>query len=226
MGEDEGLAITDLSGLLSLVQAGVLEIHPWGATLADPEKPDRITFDLDPDESVPFGTVVASAIEVREKLASLGLESFVKTTGGKGLHVVVPLAPAAGWDRSRASLRNSRPGSRATFPTATPRTWRNAPGVGGYSSIICEIPAARPPSPPIRPELAPGRRCLCRSPGRSFPRFGPEVSTGWTTYWGGLVICPKILGLRSPATGRCCLARSVTPGRGAPAASDLVAGMY
>jgi len=98
MGEDEGLAIADLAGLLALVQAGVLEIHPWGSTTADPEKPDRITFDLDPDESVPFQTVVASALEVRERLAAAKLESFVKTTGGKGLHVVVPLTPKAGWD--------------------------------------------------------------------------------------------------------------------------------
>ena len=116
MGEDEGLAIADLSGLLSLVQAGVLEIHPWGATLADPEKPDRITFDLDPDESVPFGTVVASAIEVREKLASLGLESFVKTTGGKGLHVVVPLAPAAGWDEVKSFAEAFATGLARDFP--------------------------------------------------------------------------------------------------------------
>jgi bifunctional non-homologous end joining protein LigD len=116
MGEDEGLAIADLSGLLSLVQAGVLEIHPWGATLADPEKPDRITFDLDPDESVPFGTVVASAIEVREKLASVGLESFVKTTGGKGLHVVVPLAPVAGWDEVKSFAEAFATGLARDFP--------------------------------------------------------------------------------------------------------------
>ena len=102
MGEDEGLAIENLDGLLALVQAGVLEIHPWGSTMADPEKPDRIVFDLDPDESVPFGTVVASAFEVRERLSAVKLKSFVKTTGGKGLHVVVPLTPKAGWDEVKA----------------------------------------------------------------------------------------------------------------------------
>jgi bifunctional non-homologous end joining protein LigD len=102
MGEDEGLAIGDLRGLLALVQAGVLEIHPWGATVADPERPDRITFDLDPDDSVSFQTVIASAQEVRERLAALSLESFVKTTGGKGLHVVVPLTPKAGWEEVKA----------------------------------------------------------------------------------------------------------------------------
>jgi bifunctional non-homologous end joining protein LigD len=95
MGEDEGLAIGDLRGLLALVQASVLEIHPWGATVDDPERPDRITFDLDPDDKVSFQTVIASAQEVRDRLAALGLESFVKTTGGKGLHVVAPLTPKA-----------------------------------------------------------------------------------------------------------------------------------
>jgi bifunctional non-homologous end joining protein LigD len=102
MGEDEGLAISDLRGLLALVQASVLEIHPWGATTSDPEHPDRITFDLDPDEKVSFQTVIASAQEVRERLARMGLESFAKTTGGKGLHVVVPLAPKADWEEVKA----------------------------------------------------------------------------------------------------------------------------
>jgi len=102
MGGDEGLAIGDLRGLLALVQASVLEIHPWGATVDDPERPDRITFDLDPDDKVSFQTVIASAQEVRERLAALGLESFVKTTGGKGLHVVAPLTPKAGWEEMKA----------------------------------------------------------------------------------------------------------------------------
>ena len=102
MGEDEGLAIADLDGLLALVQASVLEIHPWGATVKDPERPDRMTFDLDPDEKVSFSSVIASAQELQKRLAELHLESFVKTTGGKGLHVVVPLTPKADWDEVKA----------------------------------------------------------------------------------------------------------------------------
>jgi bifunctional non-homologous end joining protein LigD len=96
-GGEELLAIKDVEGLLSLVQASVLEIHVWGSTLDNIEKPDGITFDLDPDAAVEWPTVVDAAIEVRDRLAKLGLSSFVKTTGGKGLHVYAPLKPHADW---------------------------------------------------------------------------------------------------------------------------------
>jgi bifunctional non-homologous end joining protein LigD len=96
--EEPMLAIDGLEGLLALVQAGVLEIHPWGATAAAPDRPDRATIDLDPGDGVPWEGVIAAALEVRDRLAADGLASFVKTTGGKGLHVVFPLRPEAGWD--------------------------------------------------------------------------------------------------------------------------------
>jgi bifunctional non-homologous end joining protein LigD len=94
---EEVLAIEDLEGLLSLVQASVLEIHVWGATFDDIDRPDGITFDLDPAPEVEWPDVVSAAIEVRDRLRRAGLESFVKTTGGKGLHVYVPLKPHADW---------------------------------------------------------------------------------------------------------------------------------
>ncbi|WP_262265884.1 DNA ligase D [Microvirga yunnanensis] len=102
VGEDEAVAIKDLSGLLALVQVGVLEIHPWGSTLKNPEQPDRLVFDLDPGEGVSWDAVVQGAIDVRDHLKGLGLESFVKTSGGKGLHVVVPLQPKVSWDEAKA----------------------------------------------------------------------------------------------------------------------------
>jgi bifunctional non-homologous end joining protein LigD len=80
----------------------VLEVHPWGSTNADLEHPDRIVFDLDPDEAVSWSTLAASAQEVRERLKQLGLESFVKTTGGKGLHVVAPIQPKYDWEKIKA----------------------------------------------------------------------------------------------------------------------------
>lgn len=96
------LLIEDLAGLLSLVQMGVLEIHPWGSTAKKIETPDRVTFDLDPDIGLPWSRVVEAALEMRDVLAGFGLQSFVKTTGGKGLHVVVPLTPRLGWDEVKA----------------------------------------------------------------------------------------------------------------------------
>jgi len=89
--------ITNAKGLIALVQMGVLEIHPWGSRIDKPLRPDRIVFDLDPGEGVAFSDVVAAARDTRDRLSALGLESFVKTTGGKGLHVVVPVARRWSW---------------------------------------------------------------------------------------------------------------------------------
>jgi bifunctional non-homologous end joining protein LigD len=105
--EQPMLAIDDLAGLLELCQASVLEIHPWGARADRPELPDRVTIDLDPGDNVPWQRVIDAAHDVRRRLATLKLESFVKTTGGKGLHVVFPLTPQAGpspanWDTVKA----------------------------------------------------------------------------------------------------------------------------
>ncbi len=95
------LAIDDVDGLIAMVQMAAIELHPWGAPEADPLRPDRLVFDLDPGAGVAFGQVVAAAKDVRDRLKRLGLASFCRTSGGKGLHVVVPLAPAADWDRVR-----------------------------------------------------------------------------------------------------------------------------
>jgi bifunctional non-homologous end joining protein LigD len=95
---EEILSIDDLDGMIGLVQAGVLEIHPWGSTLAAIEQPDMLVMDLDPAEEMAWPDVIAAARDVRERLEQRGLASFVKTSGGKGLHVVAPLVPAAEWD--------------------------------------------------------------------------------------------------------------------------------
>jgi bifunctional non-homologous end joining protein LigD len=102
VGEKEKmLTLDDLSGLIDLVQAGVVEIHPWGSTAAHLEKPDRLTFDLDPGEDVPWSAVIEAAFAVRARLEDFGLASFVKTSGGKGLHVLLPVEPGASWDDAK-----------------------------------------------------------------------------------------------------------------------------
>jgi len=100
------LAIDDTAGLISLVQAGVVEIHPWGSTTDHLDHPDRLIFDLDPGEGVPWIAVIEAATEVRHRLEDLGLKGFVKSSGGKGLHVVVPIEPRAGWDEAKAFTRS------------------------------------------------------------------------------------------------------------------------
>jgi bifunctional non-homologous end joining protein LigD len=96
----EYLIVDDLVGLVSLVQMGILEIHTWNSTAEHLETPDRVVFDLDPGPAVPWPEVIEAARLVRGMLEAVGLESFVKTTGGKGLHVVVPLRLEAGWDET------------------------------------------------------------------------------------------------------------------------------
>ena len=95
------IAVEDLNGLLSLVQAGVLEIHVRGSMIDSLEICDRIVFDLDPGEDVSWREVIAAARDVRERLSSIGLQSFVKLSGGKGLHVVLP-TDGADWKTTKS----------------------------------------------------------------------------------------------------------------------------
>jgi bifunctional non-homologous end joining protein LigD len=103
-GSAAHLRIADLDGLLGLVQIGALEIHPWGARAGNPEHPDRLVLDLDPGKGVAWKDVVATALALRERLEADGLRSFVRTSGGKGLHVVAPLSGAT-WEALRGYTR-------------------------------------------------------------------------------------------------------------------------
>lgn len=106
----------ELRGIVELVQFNAIEFHGWGAPATRPAAPDWLVFDLDPDASLAFAAVIEAAQEVREALQRLDLRSFVRTTGGKGLHVVVPLEPHADWDTAKgfahalaATLAAARP---------------------------------------------------------------------------------------------------------------------
>jgi bifunctional non-homologous end joining protein LigD len=102
---DEYLVVEDVSGLVGLVQMGVLEIHTWNAQADRIEAPDRLVFDLDPGPDVPWPAVLAAARLVHANLATHGLASFVKTTGGKGLHVVTPIQAGPTWSACVAFAR-------------------------------------------------------------------------------------------------------------------------
>jgi bifunctional non-homologous end joining protein LigD len=95
--KEELLAVRNAKDLITLVQFGAIEIHPWQTHIDKLDKADRFILDLDPAPDVPFEAVTLAAKLVRKRLDSLGLKSIVKTTGGKGLHVIVPLRPAASW---------------------------------------------------------------------------------------------------------------------------------
>ena len=110
------IAIDGLPGLLGLVQGGVLEIHPWGAQLDDLERPDFINMDLDPGPGVTWPVVIEAALDVRKRLSDAGLESFVKTSGGKGLHVVAPLKPRAEWPEVKAFAKGISDAMAADSP--------------------------------------------------------------------------------------------------------------
>ncbi|HWX51059.1 MAG TPA: non-homologous end-joining DNA ligase [Roseomonas sp.] len=149
------LAIDDEEGLVACAQMSAIELHVWGSPESDTAHPDHIVFDLDPGEGVVFGKVVEAAKEIRARLKKAGLESFCRTTGGKGLHVVAPIRRAAGWDAVRtfchrfaATMEAEMPDRFvSTVPKAKRRgrilvDWlRNGPGATAVASYS---PRARP----------------------------------------------------------------------------------
>jgi len=128
---EELLSIKDFEGLAALVQFGVVEIHIWGSTLAKIDQPDQIVFDLDPDEGLDVEDVRAATLDVKQRLDALDLPSFVKTSGGKGFHVVVPLKPKADWDTVKTfshdfarAMEQTDPGRYTSVMSKKKRTGR------------------------------------------------------------------------------------------------------
>lgn len=116
--EDEQtlVGIHDLDGLLALVQGAALEIHPWGSRGGDLERPDMVNIDLDPGPYVSWERVIKAAFEVRQRFTDMGLTGFVKTSGGKGLHVVAPVKPKAEWPAVKAAMKTLADGMAADSP--------------------------------------------------------------------------------------------------------------
>jgi bifunctional non-homologous end joining protein LigD len=95
---EDYLYVDDAAGLLTCVQMGTIEFHGWGSRASDVEAPDRMVFDLDPDEGLDFEDVKSAAKDIHAKLTEIGLTSFAMLSGGKGVHIVVPLTPGHSWD--------------------------------------------------------------------------------------------------------------------------------
>ncbi len=111
------LIANNISAVIELVQMGVIELHTWGSTIEDLHKPDRFIFDLDPDTAVPWEKVIEGASLVRYLLDNLGLKSFLKTTGGKGLHIVVPIKPEHDFPVIKAFTKGIATHLAKTIPT-------------------------------------------------------------------------------------------------------------
>lgn len=152
------LYIDDADALFALTQIGTLEIHDWGVAIDTLETPDRLVFDLDPDEALDFAVLRGAAREIRDFLDDLGLTSFLKATGGKGLHVVAPLDPKAGWPEVKAFARGVADALVAEAPdryTANPLKRTRTGKIfidylrnGRGSSAICNYsPRAKPGAP-------------------------------------------------------------------------------
>ena len=178
IGEQNGanadyIVVRDAAGLFELVQFNALEFHPWGARADTPDQADRMVFDLDPGAGVPWARVIAAARQVRRRLRGVGLTSFVRTSGGKGLHVVVPLRPACPWPQVKAFARTLAESMAAADPLAYVATaskrlrtgrifidyLRNGRGATSVASFSLRARPGAPVAMPLRwEELARVRR--------------------------------------------------------------------
>ena len=194
----EYLIADSVEAVVGLVQMDVLEVHTWNACFSDVERPNRVVVDLDPGERVAWRVVVGAARLVRDLLGTIHLESFVKTTGGRGLHIVVPLQASAGWDgclefaRALAALLVRH--QPALFTDRFAKSGRSNKILVDYlrnnrtnTSIAAYSTRARPDAPvsaPLSwPELTdarePGRFTMATMPGR----LAKLKADPWKAYW-------------------------------------------
>ncbi len=149
-GTGRYVAIDSLAGLITLVQFGTIELHPWGSRLDRLEQPDCMVFDLDPGPGVGWPAIVTAARRVRDLLEKLGLQSFVRTTGGHGLHVVVPLVRRVSWDEVKPFSKAIANALAASWPDDFLITARKAGRKARSSWITCAILVAPRPLRPTR----------------------------------------------------------------------------
>jgi len=191
----EYLVADNIEAVVSLAQMGIVEIHTWNSTTDDLERPNRIVWDLDPGPEIAWKQVVSAARLVRDILKTLGLHSWVKTTGGRGLHVVVPIKPARDWSEclafSRAVSEAIERSDPRMYTTAFAKAGRERKILIDYlrnnrtnTSVCAFSPRARPGavvSMPVAWEelsLGPERWTVMTLPRRLKRRSDP-----WADYW-------------------------------------------
>ena len=194
---EDYIYIADQAGLLTCVQMGTIEFHGWGSRVEDVEKPDRLVFDIDPDEGLEFEHVKKAARDLKRYLADMGLQTFAMLTGGKGVHVIVPLTPKAEWpvvkdfaqrfcvalataepDRFTANLAKARRKGRMFLDYL--RNQRGATAIMPYSS---RARAGAPVSAPINwdelDEMPSGARFTVRDADLLVERASNRALQGW-----------------------------------------------
>ena len=156
------LYVRDADGMLACVQMGTIEFHGWGSLIGDVEKPDRLVFDLDPDEGLDFADVKRAAEDIKRHLADIGLTSYPMLSGGKGVHVIVPLKPQAEWpavksfaDRFARALAQAEPGRFTANMKKAERTGRIfidwLRNQRGATAVLPYVVRARPGAPVAAP---------------------------------------------------------------------------
>jgi bifunctional non-homologous end joining protein LigD len=179
------IGVRDLDGLLALAQGAALEIHPWGSTAEDWERPDILVMDLDPGDGVAWKRVIAAAREIQERLRLAGLCGFVKTSGGKGLHVAAPLRPQAEWPEAKAFAKAMADSMAADSPDLFVSTVTKARRGGkifidylrnqrGATAVAPYSPRARPGAPvsmplewdELSPAIGPAHFTIANAPKR------------------------------------------------------------
>jgi bifunctional non-homologous end joining protein LigD len=196
--EGEYMVVESVDGLVSLMQMNWIEAHTWNSTIADIEHPDRLVFDLDPGPKVTWPRVIAAARQVRAALETLRLRSWVKTTGGRGLHVVVPIRPEHDWSEclsfARQVAETMAAAQPAKYTTEFAKAGREASILIDYlrnnrtnTSIAAFSPRARPGATVSVPlgwdELAPSappERWTVRTVPRRLARLRADP---WAEYW-------------------------------------------
>ncbi len=216
----EYLVVDSLPALVGLVQLGILEIHTWNSVVEQLERPNRVVFDLDPGPGVPWTRVIEGARLIRERLLALALESFVKTTGGKGLHVVVPLSPGPTWDEGAdfarklaESVAREDPRGYVSHMAKSARQGKifidYLRNVRGATSVAAYSTRAKPQAPVSVPlgwdELSPTIKSDHYTIGNLPRRLAGLKTDPWAKYWTTRQKLPRVEALegkRSVAAGR------------------------